>query len=235
MREAGAAARAGPGADAMLHAKARFAPFFFSGIFAMGIRCRLLNPLLAPLAALACILCVLLPASAQAQMRSTQRCEAIDVRVAAVDSTCRTKANAEFQRYRNPASGALGWRDLQSGGHIWYDTVKINVAQVEAEAYCGKQPGERVPALEDYELADTRGFIELVGAAVAKISKPLLFSSKIAQMAVGDRAVGFALFTGDYHGVPADQKFDNAVIICVSLSTSVPPVTNDLKAPAKPK
>lgn len=198
----------------------------------MGIRCRLLNPLLA---ALACLLFVLLPEAAHAQLRSQLRCEAIDVRVAPVDSTCRTKADAEFQRYRNPASGALGWRDLQSGGHIWYDTVKINAAQVEAEAYCGKQPGERVPTLEDFDLADKNGFIELVGAAVAKVSKPLLFSSKIAQMAVGDRAIGFALFTGDYHGVPADKVFDNAVIICTSLSSTVPPVTNDLTAPAKPK
>ena len=119
----------------------------------MGIRSRVLNPLLAPLAALACVLFVLLPATAEAQMRSAKRCEDIDVRVAPVDSTCRTKVEAEFQRYRNPTSGALGWRDLQSGGHIWYDTVKINAAQVEAEAWCGKQPGERVPTLERVDLS----------------------------------------------------------------------------------
>lgn len=198
----------------------------------MRIRSRLLNPLLASLAAL---LFVLLPGAAHAQLRSQLRCENIDVRVAPINSTCRTKANGEFLRYRNPASGALGWRDMQSGGHIWYDTVKINAAQVEAEAYCGKQPGERVPTLEDFDLADKNGFVELVGAAVAKVDKPLLFSSKIAQMAVGDRAVGFAPFTGDYHGVPADKTFDNAVIICVSLSSTVPEISNDLTAPAKPK
>ncbi|HEX4326829.1 MAG TPA: hypothetical protein VH105_08410 [Burkholderiales bacterium] len=195
---------------------------------------RALNPRLALAGVVACLLVMFLPA-AHAQMRSAKRCEDIDVRVAAVDSTCRTKQGGEFQRYRNPTSGSLGWRDLQSGGHIWYDAVKINAAQVEADAWCGKQPGQRVPALEDYELADSHGFIELVGAIVAKIDKPLLYSSKIAQMAVGDRAIGFALFTGDYHGVPADQKFDNAVIICVSLSTSAPSIGDDLKLPAAPK
>lgn len=196
---------------------------------------RALNPRRALAGAVACLLFFFLPAAADAQMRSARRCEDIDVRVAAVDSTCRTKQDGEFQRYRNPASGALGWRDLQTGGHIWYDTVKINAAQVEAEAWCGKQPGERVPTLEDYDLADSHGFMELVGASVAKVSKPLLYSSKIAQMAVGDRAIGFALFAGDYHGVPADQKFDNAVIICVSLSSSAPATGEDLKLPAAPK
>ena len=195
---------------------------------------RVLNPRLALAGVVGCLLLAFLPA-AHAQMRSAKRCEDIDVRAAPVDSTCRTKQDGEFQRYRNPTSGALGWRDLQSGGHIWYDTVKINAAQVEADAYCGKQPGQRVPTLEDYDLADTHGFVELVGTAVARIEKPLLYSSKIAQMAVGDRAIGFALRTGDYHGVPADQAFDNAVVICVSLSSSAPAVSDDLKLPTAPK
>jgi len=35
--------------------------------------------------------------------------------------------------------------------------------------------------------------------------------------------------------VPADTVFDNAVIICVSQSSTVPAVGDDLKLPSTPK
>lgn len=163
-------------------------------------------------------LALLVPA--QAQMR-TRSCDTLDLKKVEVGASCRTRAGAEFQRFRN-AAGALGWRDMQEGGRVWYDEVKVNAAQIEADPWCGKKAGQSVPSLDDYTTADEHGFLEVVADNFREVKNPLLYSSKVAQLAVGDRAIGFSADGRDLHGVRAEEKFDNALIICVSASSLVP-------------
>lgn len=159
-------------------------------------------------------------APAQAQMR-LKSCDTLDLKKLEVGRGCVTRSGAEFQRFRN-AAGALGWRDMGPGGRVWYDEVKVNAAQVEADLWCGKKAGQSVPSVDDYEMADQRGFAEVIGDSFREIKNPLLYSSKVAQLAVGDRAIGYSVERHDLNGVRAEEKFDNALIICVSSSSVAP-------------
>lgn len=159
--------------------------------------------------------CLCAPAApAQAHMRAPS-CATLDLRKVPVGEACMTRTDAEFRRVRD-AAGALGWRDMQPGGRVWYDAVKAGAAQTQAAGWCAGKPRQGVPSLDDFSLASERGFLEVVGADFGGVKNPLLYSSQVDKTLRGARALGYSAVRRDFDRVGTDQKAGNALIICVS-------------------
>lgn len=159
--------------------------------------------------------CAAWPLPAPAQFLTTAPCSSMNTQKAIVGARCATSSGNEFRRYLNPASGAMGWLDLGEGGKVWYDEVKVNSAQPEAARFCAAHPGQNAPSLEDFARAGARGLKDVLRVTIGTVHNPLVWSAQMDETSHGERAVGYALDTDDFHAAKISEPFDNAVIICV--------------------
>lgn len=93
---------------------------------------------------------------------SSRACSDVDEKTNVVGTSCVTSAGVEFVRYRDPASGAWGWKDTGLNGKIWFDKVENHKNLEAAKSFCESSSNQVLPNKEDFELAEKHGFRELL-------------------------------------------------------------------------
>jgi hypothetical protein len=76
------------------------------------------------------------------------------------EETVVSSTGVKFERIKNPVTGETGWRDTVTK-LIWYEP-KDRRDQYDSEMDCAEKPGERLPSMADFAVAESHGIRDVI-------------------------------------------------------------------------